>query len=377
MLECLAHVALACVTALGWLGAGSLLLAPLGSTGDRALDSLNRFGAGAVAFALLTFAAGWLRLLYAAAYIPLLIAAAVFGAVELLRLLRGAQRPRASSWPRWQLALAALIGVYLLAALVVTAAPISSADALFYHANQPKLFEQAHRIYEVPWAWQSYQPFTVEMLVLDGFLLWDSVQGAFAPLLLGLGAAAVVLTAARSLAGRGIALLAAAIFLAQPFALWLMSSTFAEPAGAFLVALAVANLVRFAREGRTELLVLAGLFTGATAGIKYIAAGAAAVVAVSAAVVFRRQITARRALAFAVPAALVALPWYVKNLIVTGDPLYPLLRGWPNEEARAAAHDSFELYGSGHSPLDLLLLPVRLLVDGEPFDRAEFVSPLF
>jgi len=40
--------------------------------------------------------------------------------------------------------------------------------------------------------------------------------------------------------------------------------------------------VRFARAGRTELLVLAGFFTGATAGIKYIAAGAAAVVAVSA-----------------------------------------------------------------------------------------------
>jgi hypothetical protein len=82
-------------------------------------------------------------------------------------------------------------------------------------------------------------------------------------------------------------------------------------------------------------------------------------------------------LAFALPMILVALPWYVKNLIVTGDPLYPLLGGWPNEQAQAAARDSFDNYGRGHSPLDLLLLPVRLLVDGEPFDRAEFISPLF
>jgi hypothetical protein len=375
MLESLAHVALACVTALGWLGAGSLLLAPLGSTGDRALDGLNRFGAGAVGFALLTFAAGWLRLLYAAVYVPLLLVAAAVGAVWLVRALAGVQRP--SGWPRWQRALAALVGVYVVVGVVVTCAPISSADALFYHANAPKLFEQAHRMFEIPWAWQSYQPFTVELLVLDGFLLWDSVQGAFAPLLLGLATAAVVFVTARSLAGRGIAILATAIFLAQPFALWLETSTFVEPGAALFVSLAVANLVRFARDGRTELLVLAGLFTGATAGIKYIAAGAAAVLFVSALVVFRRRLTRRRALAFALPAALVALPWYVKNVVVAGDPLYPLLAGWPNEEASAAAHDSFDRYGSGHSPLDLLLLPVRLLVDGEPFNRAEFISPLF
>jgi hypothetical protein len=377
MLDCLAHLALAGLTALAWLGAGSLVLAPLGTTGDRALDGLNRFGAGAVAFALLTFAAGWLELLYAAAYVPLLVAAAVCGGVALARLVHGTPPPRPSTWPRWQLALAGLVVAYVVAGIAVTCAPISSADALFYHANAPKLFEQAHQIQEIPWAWQSYQPFTVELLVLDGFLLWDSVQGAFAPLLLALATAGVVFATARNLAGRGSAILATAIFFAQPFALWLETSTFVESGAALTVALAVANLIRFAQVGRTELLVLAGLFTGATAGIKYIAAGAAAVLAVSALVVFRRRLTARRALAFALPAALVALPWYVKNLIVTGDPLYPLLGGWPNDEARAAARDSFDNYGRGHSPLDLLLLPVRLLVDGEPFDRAEFISPLF
>lgn len=67
MLECAAHVALAGLTALSWLGAGSLVLAPLRSSGDRALDALNRIGAGALAFALATFAAGWLGLLYAEA----------------------------------------------------------------------------------------------------------------------------------------------------------------------------------------------------------------------------------------------------------------------------------------------------------------------
>jgi hypothetical protein len=377
LLESVAHVALAVATALAWLGAGSLLVAPLGSSGDRALDALNRFGTGAIAFSLVTFAAGWLGLLYAAAYIPLLALAAAVGVVKLARLLQGARWPDPRAWPRWQQALLALVAAYALAAIVVTCAPISSADALYYHATAPELYEQRHRIVETPWSWHTYQPFLTELLVLDGFLLWDSIQGAFAPLLLGLGSAAAVGLVAQRLVGRAAALLATAVYLAQPFALWLLSSTFVEPTAAFAVALAGANVAWFVHTRRTEALVLAGLFVGALAGVKYVAAGAAAVAAGFAALSVGRAVTLRRALAFALPALAVALPWYVKSAILTGDPAYPLLRGWPNEEARVQAQDSFDNYGYGRSAVDLVLVPFRLLADAEPFDRAEFASPLF
>jgi hypothetical protein len=146
LFDCPAHVALALLTALGWLGAGSLVLAPLSSSGDGALDVLNRVGAGAVAFALATFAVGWLGLLYAAAYVPVLVVAAAAGGLVLVRALRGAPRPRLRSWPRWQVALLALIAVYVVADIAITCAPISSADALFYHATAPELFEREHHI---------------------------------------------------------------------------------------------------------------------------------------------------------------------------------------------------------------------------------------
>jgi hypothetical protein len=376
LFESLAHVALAGATGLAWLGAGAAVLAPLGSSGDRAFDVLNRLGVGAVAFSLLTFAAGWLGLLRAAAYVPLLVLAAAGGTVVLARSIRGTRLPRFRTWPAWQLALAALIAVYVVADVLVTAAPISSADALHYHANLPEVFAREGRIEEVPWMWQSYQPFTVELLVLDGFLLWDSVQGAFAPLLLGLGGGATVLVAAHRLAGRGVALLATALYLCQPFALWLLTSTFVEPAAAFTVALAVANLMRYVRGARPEALVLAGLFTGATAGMKYIAAGAAAVVALSALLVLWRRLNLRLVAAFCVPALLVALPWYVKNAILKGDPGYPILLGWDNAEEQTAAWELFDNFGHGHSPIDLLLLPVRLLADAERFNRAEYITPL-
>ena len=372
-----AHVALAGATALAWLGAGSLALAPLGRTGDRALDLLNRVAIGAVAFALSTFAAGWLGLLYRAAYLPLFAVAAAGGAVVAVRTLRGITWPALRSWRPWELALAALVGLYVAVDLVVTCAPISSSDALLHHVAAPERFAAEHRLSELEWSWNSYQPYTVEMLVLDGFLLWDGVQGAFAPLLLSLGGIAAVAGAGWRLGGRSVALLATAIYGAQPFLTWMASSAFVEPSAAFVLALAAWNLVEFARSGRAADVVVAGLCAGAAAGMKYFGAVAAAVLAATAAVALRRTLNVHVAAAFASPAVLVALPWYVKNAVLTGDPVYPLLRGWPNDEARAAAYDSFDNYGHGHSALDLVVLPVRLLGDAEAFDRGEFVSPLF
>jgi Dolichyl-phosphate-mannose-protein mannosyltransferase len=375
--ECLLHTLLAGVTALSWLGLGSVLLAPLGHSPDRILDTLNRIGAGAVGFALLSFAAGWSGLLYPAAYLPVLGASAVAGLVATGSLVRGASPPQFRSWPRWQLLLLALLGVYVVLDILSTCAPITSPDALLYHAADPARFEKDHRISEVPWNSSSYEPFTVEMLVLDGFLLWDWVQGACAPLLLALASLCAVVGAAFRVADRATALLAGAIFFAQPFMSWEASSVFVEPGIAFAVALAAWNLLRFARHDELSALILAGAFSGAAAGMKYLGLIAALTLGVAAAILSRRRLRRARVLAFALPAVAVALPWYVKNAVLTGNPIYPYVFGGLNESAAAELQDTREMFGHGHSPLDLVLLPFRLLGNAEAFDAGEFISPLF
>ena len=362
-------MALAGVTALAWLGLGALVLRPLSGTGDRLLDGLNRLGVGALSFSLLTFAAGWLGLLYASAYVPLFALAAALGLVATTRLLRGVPFPRLALWPRWQLLLVALMATYVVIDVVATCAPISSADALFHHAAAPELFEQEHELRELPWSWNSYQPYTVEMLVLDGFLLWDSVQGAFAPLVLAVASLVAVAGLGDRLAGRAVGLLAGAVLFAQPFMVWMATSTFVEPGLALTLALAAWNVVGFVRRGGASALALAGVFAGGAAAIKYPGAVAAALLALAGATLLRRALTARRALAFALPALAVALPWYAKNAVLTGNPVYPFVFGGANREATDAAFESFENYGHGESLIDLVLLPVRLLADAEAFDR--------
>lgn len=370
---------LAGITLLAWLGLGSLLLHPLRSSGDRLLDLLNRVGAGAVGFALLTMGLGWAGALHSTAFEILLALAAFGGIVRFATETRSLASPRLRKWRPWQMALAALLALYGLLAALATAAPVSSPDALLYHAADPRLFEDSLLIFEIPWNSSSYEPFAVEMLVLDGELVWDSVQGAFAPLLLTIVALAAVMGLAERIAGRSAALLAGTVFFAQPFMLWEASSVFVEPGLAAAVALASWNIAQFVRspEGPSSTLILVGVFSGAAAGMKFLGLIAGAALATAFIVLAWSRLDARRLAAFAVPAIVVAAPWYVKNAILTGNPFFPHLLGGLNASAAAELERSMKSFGGGRDPLDFLLLPFRLLADGDLFDAGEWVSPLF
>ena len=101
-------------------------------------------------------------------------------------------------------------------------------------------------------------------------MLWNPVQGAFAPLLLALVALAAVMGFAHRIAGRRAALLAGAIFFAQPFMVWETTSVFIESGIALAVALAGWNAFRFVRRSERSGLVLVGVFAGGAAGMKYL-----------------------------------------------------------------------------------------------------------
>jgi hypothetical protein len=367
-------VALAGLTALGWLGLGSLLLARVPRSGDALLDGLNRFGVGAVGFALLTFLAGLAGLLYPAVYVPILVACAVAGGAALRRV----ERVRGSEpLTRWELSLAVAIGVTVLLAVVAAGAPVTAFDSLHYHASAPARFAEARQLLEFEWGWSSYQPFTVEMLVTDGVLLWDSIQGAFAPLLLALGALAATIGMGARVGGRGLGLLAGAIFFVQPLMAFEASGSLVENGLAFAAALAAWNIAVFVRTGQHAAIGLAGLFAGAAAGMKYVGLFVLLAAGVALLLFARRRLGAVPLALFAVPAALVALPWYVKNLVQTGNPLFPFVFGGVSEYGERWVESGIHEHGHGRGPMDALLLPFRLLTEGDDFDRGSWLSPLF
>jgi hypothetical protein len=377
LIEWLAHLGLASVHVLSWFGAGWLLLRRL-RTGVLAVDVLNWAGAGAVAFALATFFLGLAGLLYAQLFVLLIVVSAVVGLLALRRAASGVTLPSLHTLPRWLLALGALLAATVVLAAVATGAPVNGYDALLYHVSVPVLFEEQHRVFEVTWSWSSYQPFSVEMLMTDGLLLWDPVQGAFAVFALVLFATAAAAVGGWLVADARIGLLGAAIFLVQPLVAWEATAALVEGGIAFMVALTSLNLLVWTTRRDRAALVAAGLFAGGAAGMKYIGLFAllAAGVALLLIVLVRRTRPLASILAFALPAALVASPWYLKNWVFTGNPLFPFLFGGASEDVIASIEGTVTDFGYGESPLDALLLAIRLLIDSEAFDGSGWLSPL-
>jgi len=105
---------------------------------------------------------------------------------------------------------------------------------------------------------------------------------------------------------------------------------------------------------------------GLAAGTKHIGAAAAAVLALGLAAFPPRSDPSvrgglRAAGLFALVAAGVAAPWYVRSLVLTGDPVYPFLTAvLGNPALRERLSELTVRYGPGKTLADFALLPVYL-----------------
>lgn len=357
----------AALCVLSWLGAGWLPRA--GMLGDPLVDLLTRFAVGSAAIALVLFVSGRAGVFERGAILALTVVLAVVGAWRAARL--PVPRP-----PRGRVTavLLSLVAVALAVDVVAASAPPTSADALKYHLALPELWLDTGAITDAFWRWESFSPFGVEMLFAQGLALGGGEVAAILHAAFGVLAAAAVYALARDLGvGSAVAGAAgAALFVLQGLVTWEATSSFVELGLVFYGTLAAVHVLRFARTRDVAPAVVAGAVAGAGAGTRYLGLAVAGLVLAPLAVLAPR----RAFLLAGAAAALVAAPWYVKNLIVTGNPVYPVFFGgdlWTAvSEQELAAVDA--RYGHGSSPLRLAILPVDLLLHGERFDRGEYVG---
>ena len=329
-----------------------------------------------------------------------------------VQMRRISQAIRSGSW------LDRVLWGYILLTVVLMALaallPPTAWDALMYHLAAPAVDHARGQVLPDPSNPQGYQPALVEMLYLDALLLRG--DGATALLHVGFGLLGVLalVAVARRLAdparGAALALRAAALFLSIPSLILVLSWPYIDGALIFYELAALCALLCWwsaPRQQRPGWLVLTGVLLGLGLDTKY--TGVYALGGLACLVLWQawRRDGVRKAFGQVVALGGVALivgsPWLVRNLLLTGDPLFPYHLGhlfpagplwddglsqrmtegpgWGEGQAWRLLTLPLEvtLYGQQGSvefdatlgPLLLLLLPLGLLAGGFTFRKRQ------
>ena len=318
----------------------------------------------------------------------------LFGAAVLVALI-GRRRGRGKTevfhpaswhWPDRAIVflLAIGLGTYLLAAL----APETGFDALNYHLGIPRLYIEHHGIYPTPHIVYSNFPLLGEMLFTFGWLVDSTILAKLFHFLFGLLTAAGIILLGRRYLSLRAGLLGALFFLASPIVGFLMQTAYVDLVVTFYVFLAVyasLNWLQGAADARGW-PVLAGLAAGLAVGTKY--SGVLVVGVVLLLVLVRWATTGaqgRKVLSelagFATAMIAVALPWLIKSLVYTGNPVAPLFSDWipnPNftpEDYQTWLQTTRTWAGFSGGLLDYLRAPWLLTRQGNVFQGVS--GPLF
>ncbi len=350
-------------------------------------------GLGLTSMASLGLAAG--GMLRPWPFVGLGVLAAVVGGRDLVRALRAVHRSHdAVTWT-----LVVLCGVVLLAELPASIAPPVGGDQTKYQLAYPRLYGMAGGLVPTPWTFWGQQQFLQNFLFAAGFALSGDTLARLLNLVSGVLAALSIATLARRHLGRRTGGIAAALFFTLPMCWSLMLRAGSDLAVVAYAALGMCAVLDWAGGQRPGDLRRAALLAGLAGGTKVMGLLVPALLAVVVLVVMiQRAWPIGRVLVNGLAVGLLVLamacPWYVRNAVETGNPLYPFGQSiFPGKNWSTAAgaylDDYYEQYrttfatrreGEPYAGLAVLRFPWDLTMYPESFEnsprQAYDVSPL-
>ncbi|HEX3694690.1 MAG TPA: hypothetical protein VH374_04805 [Polyangia bacterium] len=276
-------------------------------------------------------------------------------------------------WPAWKVLLTAALAIAGVATLVTTLAPPSSSDATVYHLRIPHEFLREGRIAPLKDNVHMFAPLYGEMLFAAGMSLHDDVLAALIHWLLGVAAALTAGAWAKRLGAR-YGLIAIVIFGLTPLVIWDATSSFVDLGFTTFAALGILWASR--PEVGPSSLIMATLFAGLAAGTKFHGCFTAVLTGIMASVAAwpDRRSALQRFVVVGIGAAAIASPWFVRNFLLTGNPIYPMANSWFG----IPAVPFFEwTYGLGSDFRHLLTSPFDLIWRGDSFDSGWAIGPAY
>ena len=278
-----------------------------------------------------------------------------------------------------------VILLFILAELVLALMPPVARDVLIHHLAIPKLWLMHGGFYETPWADFSYYPMNLSLLYLVPLYFGNDIIPNFIHLSFGIGTAILLYRYLNKRAGQVAGLLGAVAFISLPTILRTATTAYVDVGLVFFTTLSVLAYIywRDAEYQSNGWLFISAAAMGLALGTKYSALPAWFFLTLAVVFIYARD-TGRqwRALHYGLMFFMVSLvvfsPWLIKNVILTGNPLYPLYKSVFNNNgvSMAGAYSMVSddsgsgifkmrerLYGE--NVLEILLIPIRFFLQGQ------------
>ena len=356
-------------------------------TGGHGRGAALRLGMGLSAWSLLTLGLGVIGVVSRPLFV-ILAGSAMFAGVWRLRQTAssatvGSTSPpvAGSQYTRWfGNSILIACSPFVLAMLLASLLPTTDFDVKEYHLQGPKEYWLAGRVKFLPHNVYTSFPFLTEMLSLSAMALrGEWYRGALAGQAVLMSYAVVtalaVFALARRLAGDAAAWLAVLVLLTTPWVYRISIIAYTEGALAgYLVLTTLALVIEVQTTGTPSRrgVLLIGLLAGSAAACKYPGV-LSAVIPFGLALVWlawrRAESTSPRWKAAGLTAGLYSAgvllafgPWLMKNLVETGNPVYPLLWSLFGGESFDAA-TNIRWKAAHAAPAHLWQQPAALVAD--------------
>jgi len=277
-----------------------------------------------------------------------------------------------------------IIFLFIFLAFILALTPPIARDALIHHLAIPKLWIMRGGFYDTPWAVYSYYPMNLDLLYLIPLYFGNDIIPNFIHLSFGIGTAVIIYYYLRRRLNPVAGLLGGLIFISTPIIIKLSTVAYVDLGLVFFITASSLALMRW-RESEyqhNKWLLISSVAMGLALGTKYNALVAWLFLTLALVFIFSRDIgdqwkAVKYGLIFFLLSLVVFSPWLIRNIILTGNPLYPFFNSIFNSNVGIGSTNSVT---SGYSHLgmfkmremlygenlwEILLIPVRIFFQGQ------------
>jgi len=224
-----------------------------------------------------------------------------------------------------------VIAGFLIAEILLNLTPPISRDALIHHLAIPKLWVAHGGFHETPWAIFSYYPMNINILYLIPLYFGNDILPKFIHWAFGLGIGVMVYRYLARRLGNTWGLVGLLLFISTPLTVRLATTAYIDLGMTFFTTASILAWITWRESDYKGMkwLVLSAVCMGLAMGSKYNAM--IAWFFVNLMLVFqlsrdtgKSSMAVKAGAVFFAITLVVASPWFVKNYILTANPVFPL-----------------------------------------------------